>query len=155
MKRRQFIRTGAAAMVGAGAGAVFATSGTYAGVRAALTGRSRDGTATAIANGANGSATTAPGAQRPFKLDYAPHFGMFRNSAGEDLLDQLRFMAAEGFRSLEDNGMRGRSVEEQEAIAGEMVCSRKSPSASSTNQGFRLRFATPATVPVPVRSTSE
>lgn len=55
-----------------------------------------------------------------FKLKYAPHFGMFENSAGEDLLDQLRFMADHGFMALEDNGMPGRSVEEQEAIAREM-----------------------------------
>jgi hydroxypyruvate isomerase len=58
--------------------------------------------------------------QEPFTLDYAPHFGMFRNLGGEDPLGQLQFMADEGFRSLEDNGMRGRPVEEQERIAGEM-----------------------------------
>lgn len=57
----------------------------------------------------------------PFTLDYAPHFGMFRESAGEDPLDQLRFMAERGFRSLEDNGMRGRPVELQESIAAEMT----------------------------------
>ena len=59
-------------------------------------------------------------AQEPFKLDYAPHFGMFRRSAGEDLLDQLRFMHEQGFRSLEDNSMRTRPVEVQEAIGREM-----------------------------------
>jgi sugar phosphate isomerase/epimerase len=56
----------------------------------------------------------------PFRLRYAPHFGMFRNSAGADLVDQLRFMADNGFRALEDNGMRGRTVAEQERIAREM-----------------------------------
>jgi len=56
-----------------------------------------------------------------FKLDYAPHFGMFRHHGGDDLLDQLRFMHDEGFRSLEDNGMRGRSVETQEAIGNELA----------------------------------
>jgi hydroxypyruvate isomerase len=56
----------------------------------------------------------------PFNCDFAPHFGMFRESAGEDLLAQLRFMADQGFRSLEDNGMKGRPVSEQEAIATEM-----------------------------------
>jgi hydroxypyruvate isomerase len=54
--------------------------------------------------------------QRHFKLDYAPHFGMFRNSAGEELLDQIRFMHDQGFRSLEDNNMRERPTGEQEAI---------------------------------------
>ncbi|MCH7399923.1 TIM barrel protein [Belliella sp. DSM 107340] len=52
-----------------------------------------------------------------FNLDYAPHFGMFQNHAGKDLVSQLDFMADQGFRSLEDNGMLGRPVEEQERIA--------------------------------------
>ena len=56
-----------------------------------------------------------------FTLDYAPHFGMFEAHAGEDLIDQLKFMADAGFRSLEDNGMKGRSVEVQEGIAAEMA----------------------------------
>ena len=55
-----------------------------------------------------------------FKLSYAPHFGMFKNHAGNDPLDELRFMADQGFTALEDNGMKGRPVEEQERIAKEM-----------------------------------
>lgn len=51
-----------------------------------------------------------------FKLNYAPHFGMFAEHAGKDLIAQLEFMAAEGFTALEDNGMRGRPVEEQDRI---------------------------------------
>jgi len=57
----------------------------------------------------------------PFRMDFAPHFGMFRESAGGDLLDQLRFMADQGFRSLEDNSMRERPVGEQERVAAEMT----------------------------------
>ncbi len=57
---------------------------------------------------------------RPFQLSYAPHFGMFRAHAGPDLVAQLEFMAAEGFRALEDNGMRERPLAEQERIAGAM-----------------------------------
>ena len=57
-----------------------------------------------------------PRAARPFTLDYAPHFGMFRHHAGKDPISQIDFMAAEGFRSMEDNGMKGRSVEMQEKI---------------------------------------
>ena len=56
-----------------------------------------------------------------FTLDYAPHFGMFTNHAGEDLIDQLKFMAEVGFRSLEDNGMKGRPVDVQERIGSEMA----------------------------------
>jgi hydroxypyruvate isomerase len=54
--------------------------------------------------------------RRKFRLNYAPHFGMFQELAGADLVAQLEFMAAEGFTALEDNGMRERSVEEQERI---------------------------------------
>jgi len=56
----------------------------------------------------------------PFTLDYAPHFGMFRHHAGDDLVSQIDFMADAGFRSLEDNGMRGRDVLEQQRIARAM-----------------------------------
>jgi hydroxypyruvate isomerase len=55
-----------------------------------------------------------------FKLKYAPHFGMFENWAGKDLLDQVRFMADQGFTALEDNGMMGRTPEIQTAI-GELM----------------------------------
>ena len=47
-----------------------------------------------------------------FGLRYAPHFGMFRAHAGNDLVDQLKFMKDEGFTALEDNGMKGRTVAE-------------------------------------------
>lgn len=56
-----------------------------------------------------------------FKLAYAPHFGMFRQHGGEDLVSQLEFMAAEGFTALEDNEMRGRPVADQERIARAMA----------------------------------
>jgi hydroxypyruvate isomerase len=66
------------------------------------------------------AAATAARSAPPFGLDFAPHFGMFRQSAGEGVVDQLRWMHDQGFRSLEDNGMRGRPVAEQETIAREM-----------------------------------
>jgi hydroxypyruvate isomerase len=56
-----------------------------------------------------------------FKLRYAPHFGMFKNSAGDDLVAQIDYMADQGFTALEDNGMRQRPVAEQERIAGAMA----------------------------------
>lgn len=57
----------------------------------------------------------------PFQLHYAPHFGMFEHSAGEDVLDQLRFMADQGFTAIEDNWFARRPVEEQEAISRELM----------------------------------
>ncbi len=56
-----------------------------------------------------------------FKLKYAPHFGMFSNSAGDDLMSQLDFMAERGFCALEDNNMRKRDVKIQEQIASRMA----------------------------------
>ncbi len=57
-------------------------------------------------------------AQNPtkFKHLYAPHFGMFEQSAGKDLVKQLEFMATNGFLGLEDNGMLKRPVDEQNLI---------------------------------------
>ncbi|NJK83057.1 MAG: twin-arginine translocation signal domain-containing protein [Saprospiraceae bacterium] len=49
-----------------------------------------------------------------FKLKYAPHFGMFRHNAGEDLVGQLQFMADQGFTALEDNSMKDRDTATQE-----------------------------------------
>lgn len=63
---------------------------------------------------------TAGSMQRTFNLDYAPHFGMFVHHAGEDLVDQIEFMAEVGFRAIEDNGMRGRPVAVQESVARAM-----------------------------------
>ena len=51
-----------------------------------------------------------------FKLNYAPHDGMFKNHGGENFIDQIKFMADQGFRAIEDNGMLSRSVVEQEKI---------------------------------------
>jgi hydroxypyruvate isomerase len=56
-----------------------------------------------------------------FKLKYAPHFGMFRHHAGNDLIDQLKFMADEGFAAMEDNEMMERPKDTQEKIARTMA----------------------------------
>ncbi len=55
-----------------------------------------------------------------FNLRYAPHFGMFKNLAGKDPIDQLKFAADQGFTAWEDNGMRKRTPEMQEKIAKTM-----------------------------------
>jgi hydroxypyruvate isomerase len=53
---------------------------------------------------------------KPFKLNYAFHDGMFKNSAGKDFSDQIRYGYDLGFRAIEDNGMMDRSPEDQEKI---------------------------------------
>ncbi len=54
-------------------------------------------------------------------MKYAPHFGMFENSAGKDLIDQLKFMNEMGFTAMEDNSMMGRPVELQKKIGETMA----------------------------------
>ncbi len=56
-----------------------------------------------------------------FQLNYAPHLGMFKNLAGEDPIDQLNFMADQGFKAFEDNGMKNKSVALQEKMAQTMA----------------------------------
>ena len=66
------------------------------------------------------ASTSADDAPASFKLKYAPHFGMFRQHAGEDLVDQLKFMHDVGFPALEDNRMRSRSVDDQKRVGQAM-----------------------------------
>lgn len=58
--------------------------------------------------------------KKPFNLNYAPHFGMFKHNAGDDPIDQLQFMYDHGFRSLEDNSMKSRSKSDQNKISKKM-----------------------------------
>jgi hydroxypyruvate isomerase len=91
MQRREFLKVGGASISGA--------------VAATLLGS---------------PAAEAASPKHSFKLKYAPHFGMFQNLAGPSLSDQLKFAADQGFTAWEDNGMKGRSMQEQEEIARTM-----------------------------------
>jgi hydroxypyruvate isomerase len=88
MKRRQFLAGSASVLTGAAAGF-----------------------------GSASQPSARPSSVDKFKLHYAPHPGMFKNSAGENVLDQIKFAADQGFTAWEDNGMRQRSPEEQGQIA--------------------------------------
>nr|WP_068888564.1 TIM barrel protein [Pedobacter panaciterrae] len=79
---------------------------------ALVAGSSLNGLAADKNNSGQGSAL----AGKTFNLDYAPHQGMFKNNAGDSFLDQIKFMYDQGFRSIEDNGFLGRSVDEQTKI---------------------------------------
>jgi hydroxypyruvate isomerase len=59
-------------------------------------------------------------AVEPFKLKYAPSFGMFKENAGKELLDNIKFCYDMGFRAMFDNGLPNRPVEDQVKIASEM-----------------------------------
>ena len=56
-----------------------------------------------------------------FNMLFAPHIGMFKHHAGDDPIAQLEYMADQGFRAFEDNGMKQRPVELQEKMASTMA----------------------------------
>lgn len=89
----------------------------------ALSRRSFIGSAAAAALAASAVTSTAKAAGngRRFKLKYAPNPGMFHQHAGKDYLDNIRFMADEGFSAMFDNGLMGKPVDMQEKIATEMA----------------------------------
>jgi len=94
MKRRNFIRNTAA-------GSIAFTS--FAGV------------ANATANDSESSNSAK------FKLKYAPHLSMFSNHVGNDPVENIKFIADQGFRAVFDNGLAGRTPEMQEKIGNELA----------------------------------
>lgn len=58
--------------------------------------------------------------EKPFHLNYGFHDGMFKNHAGDDFIEQIKFGYDNGFRSIEDNGMSGRPEDQQKKI-GDML----------------------------------
>ncbi|WP_106831416.1 hydroxypyruvate isomerase family protein [Parabacteroides pacaensis] len=54
-----------------------------------------------------------------FTLKYAPTLSMFKVHAGKDPIDNLKFIADQGFRAAYDLGLINRSPAEQERIANE------------------------------------
>lgn len=68
------------------------------------------------ANKPESAADIAAAAGKPFQLNYAFHDGMFKNHAGADFVEQIKWAYDQGFRGIEDNGMMGRTVEQQTKI---------------------------------------
>jgi len=99
----------------------------------------------------------------PFSLKFAPHLGMFKHHASEDPLDQLDFMAEQGFTAFEDNEMRNRPVALQQKMAdrmtkhdmemGVLVAHKifwKEPNLTSGKQAYRNEFLSDITNAVDV-----
>ncbi|MEL7336055.1 MAG: TIM barrel protein [Planctomycetota bacterium] len=59
----------------------------------------------------------------PFALGYAPHPGMFKKSAGDDVIDQIKFCHDNGFTAFEYNGLPNETPQRQEQI-GDALASR-------------------------------
>ncbi len=74
---------------------------------------------TAVA-GASASENTMSNSAK-FKLKYAPGLGTFRESAGNDPIDNIKFIADQGFTAIFDNGLMGRTPETQEKIGNELA----------------------------------
>ncbi len=64
--------------------------------------------ATAVVVSTATSTARAARTSKKFKLKYAPNFGTFRQHAGRDPIDQLKFMADQGFSAMFDNGLMGK-----------------------------------------------
>jgi hydroxypyruvate isomerase len=94
MERRNFIKNAAGSIALAGLGGITATAATNA-------------VSQNISNKAK------------FTLKYAPTLGMFKENAGTDPVDNLKFIADQGFRAAYDLGMIDRPIVEQEKIANE------------------------------------
>ena len=76
--------------------------------------------AAAVAVSGVTSIVQAANPSKKFKLKYAPTFGMFQQHAGKDLIDQLKFMAEQGFTAMFDNQLMKKTRDEQDKIAKEM-----------------------------------
>jgi hydroxypyruvate isomerase len=80
------------------------------------------GLSLAGASSAHASNTKESGkAEKAFNLDYAPHAGMFAAHAGNNFIDQIKFMHDQGFRSIEDNGLTSRPIAMQEEIGNTLA----------------------------------
>jgi hydroxypyruvate isomerase len=56
-----------------------------------------------------------------FKLKYAPSMGQVKHHAGKDPIDQIKFIADEGFTAIFDNGFPRKSKDLQKKIVNELA----------------------------------
>ena len=84
----------------------------------------RDFIASAAAAAAVVSAGTstarAARSSKKFKLKYAPNFGMFKQHAGADPIDNIKFMSDQGFKAIFDNGLMKKPADLVDKIAKEL-----------------------------------
>lgn len=72
----------------------------------------------ALSSGVLASAAAAESTSTaPYKLNYAPELGRFNHHAGEDPIDQIKFMHDQGITAVFDNGLMNKPKEVQEKIA--------------------------------------
>jgi hydroxypyruvate isomerase len=88
--------------------------------RAATTGAAIMAAPAVFGTAAASKQQKATDATAPFKLKYAPGLGMFRQNAGQDPIDNIKFCHDQGFRAMFDNGLPGREPELQDKIVAEI-----------------------------------
>jgi len=71
-------------------------------------------------DGKKKSKSKTPDPVSPFKLKYAPSVGMFREHAGTDIIDNIKFCHEMGFRAMFDNGLMNRPPEDQVKYLNEL-----------------------------------
>ena len=76
--------------------------------------------AAAVTISAGTSTARAATPSKKFKLKYAPTLGAFREHAGRDPIDNLKFMADQGFSAMFDNGLMGKPQDLVAKIIKEM-----------------------------------
>jgi len=79
------------------------------------------GSAVTVAAHARNAVSQNVSNKAKFTLKYAPTLEMFKENAGKDPVDNLKFIADQGFRAAYDLGLISRPPEEQEKIAGEAL----------------------------------
>lgn len=78
-----------------------------------------------------------------FRLNYAPHFGMFKHLAGENLTDQLKFAADQGYTAWEDRVISDRPIDLQNRIARTMETLGMRMGVFAVSERFRDATHTP------------
>jgi hydroxypyruvate isomerase len=73
-----------------------------------------------VAGSALAAEESAAPAGKPFKLKYAPSIDLFKQLAGDDMVDRIRFMHDQGFGAMFDNGLMKKPADQQEKIAALM-----------------------------------
>jgi hydroxypyruvate isomerase len=76
--------------------------------------------AAAVAISAGAPRVGAASSGRKFKLKYAPTLGTFKQHAGSDPIDNLKFMADQGFSAMFDNGFMRKPKDLVDQIVKEM-----------------------------------
>jgi len=98
--------------------------------------------ATAAVGAAGLASTASAQSVEPFKLNYAPGFRHFVNSAGKDPLDQIKFMHDNGFRAIEDNGMMKKDPALQQKIGDQLARLNMTMGVFVTGFGMNTKMLT-------------